>query len=489
MYQAPGEFLQSRGTRAAFVIAVALAATLPMISGVLGPAAGRLSTTQDDAAKIAALIEADSFLAAAKLADGLLARGGFDARTEAVCGLAVLAAGRVAVAETIIRRAFDRDPGNPEANLGMGRMALIRNNRAAAAALLRRGVESGVFYEEACLFLFRTAWESGGMAEIGEIRSLVTDRFQREGLPAPSWLSANAAQLEGFAGTGLFQMDPAPDHVAVPLISREGTRIRMVSMRLNEKGRYPFDIDSAAADFLVVSPLLAEELGLKLVGSSQAIGVGTGSAPVRFSRIDRVDFAGVTFRNVPVRVADLHVFRGLKKGVFGTGLLKRFNVTIDVRAGVMDLYALDKPERLAARINKAAVAAEVPLWIFDATMVTASMAGAPEGLYILDTAAATNLVDAPLFAEHIKPRLDPARILEAGIQGAQGVQRVNQVNGLTIRLGPLIFDNQQVNEFSMNALNSATGRYAAGLLGNPLLWPYRSHYDFKNGKLILERYK
>jgi hypothetical protein len=40
----------------------------------------------------------------------------------------------------------------------------------------------------------------------------------------------------------------------------------------------------------------------------------------------------------------------------------------------------------------------------------------------------------------------------------------------------------------METLNMIPGRYTAGLLGNPLLWPYRVHMDFKNGRLILEKY-
>ena len=64
-------------------------------------------------------------------------------------------------------------------------------------------------------------------------------------------------------------------------------RIRMISLRINGKGEYPFDIDSASADFLTVSPLLAEELGLSLTGSSTASGVGTATAAVRFSRSGR----------------------------------------------------------------------------------------------------------------------------------------------------------------------------------------------------------
>jgi hypothetical protein len=152
----------------------------------------------------------------------------------------------------------------------------------------------------------------------------------------------------------------------------------------------------------------------------------------------------------------------------------------------MDLFPLDRPDLLAARVDREAVAADVPLYLFDQTVVEASLAGAPPALYILDTAAATNLVDGPFFEEHIKPKLDPARIARRGIRGAGGDQWVNQVEALTVALGSLVFDDQQANEFPIDTLNTIGGRYAAGLLGNPILWPYRVHMDFKNGRLILE---
>ena len=116
------------------------------------------------------------------------------------------------------------------------------------------------------------------------------------------------------------------------------------------------------------------------------------------------------------------------------------------------------------------------------------MAGAPPALYILDSAAGTNLIDAGFFEEHIKPKIDPARIVQSGIRGAGGAQNVRRVDGLPIALGPLVFEGQQVNEFRMGGLNQISGRYAAGLLGNPLLWPCRVHMDFRAGRLILERY-
>jgi hypothetical protein len=60
---------------------------------------------------------------------------------------------------------------------------------------------------------------------------------------------------------------------------------------------------------------------------------------------------------------------------------------------------------------------------------------------------------------------------------------------MEIGLGPLVLNGQTVHEFPMETLNSIGGRYLAGLLGNPVLWPYRVHMDFKAGRLILEKYR
>jgi len=116
------------------------------------------------------------------------------------------------------------------------------------------------------------------------------------------------------------------------------------------------------------------------------------------------------------------------------------------------------------------------------------MAGAPPALYILDSAASTNLVDGAFFQEHLKTKLDPARIRSYIIQGAGGAQSVNRIDGLRIGLGSLVFDGQTVCEFPMEKLNEIGGRYCAGLLGNPLLWPYRIHMNFRAGRLIMENF-
>jgi len=446
------------------------------------------STGPADAAGLVSFLRSDSFQEAGKLASKLLADPAIDPQTRALCGLAVLKAGRVEEAEAILTKAVSLRPECPEAHLGLGLVAGIRNDQDAAISRLRRAVPSADFYEEALRRLWRATWDRGWVSELHEVRALAEERFGRESKPLPSWITNGLTQVEGLAGKRLFRMEGPSGRIEVPLVTTDPRlRFRMISLKLDGKADYLFHIDSALAGFMTLSPLLAEELGLVPTGNATSSGVGTATIATRFAVLDKVELGPVTFRDVPVMVSDVQTLRGLKEGLVGTALLKRFNVTIDVERGAMDLFPLDRPELLTAPLRGEAVAADVPLYVFDQTVVGASLAGAPPALYILDSAAATNLVDQPFFEEHIKPKLDPARIVRGGIRGAGGDQRVNRVEGLPIALGGLVFEDQQVNEFRMQTLNTISGRYAAGLLGNPLLWPYRVHMDFKNGRLILEK--
>jgi hypothetical protein len=440
-----------------------------------------------DAAELLSLLRGDSFRAASKVADRMLMDPALDLEARALCGLAVLKAGRIAEAEGILDRVAALRPGCPEAHFGLGRIAQIRNDADGAISHFRRAVESKDFTGEAFRQLWRTAWDRGRVAEIREVQALAAERYARESKPLPSWITNGLSQIEGFSGKQIFRIEGSSERCEVPLVETEPRgRLRKISLELNGRGNYLFDLDSALPEFMTISPLLAEELGLVPVGSAASTGVGTTAIVTRFTMLDEVRLGPLTFHDVPVMVSDVRTLRGLKEGLVGTAFLKRFNATIDVEAGTMDLYPLERPDLLAARVDRAAVAADVPLYIFDQTVVEASLAGAPPALYILDSAAATNLVDAPFFGEHIKPKLDPARIVRGGIRGAGGDQFVNQVEGLTVALGPLVIDGLQASEFPMDALNAIAGRYAAGLLGHPVLWPYRVHLDFKNGRLILE---
>jgi hypothetical protein len=470
--------------RARILFTIILAA---MMTGQAFPA-GRPAAVKPDAEKLADLLLANSFREADRLATRLLGKPALAPDEAAICGLAVLKAGRPGEAEVILKQALQRSPDEPDAHLGLGRIAFARNDSGAAIAHLRRGVASAFFYEEALRLLWRAVLDRGRSDELLEIAGLAGERFRRESKPLPPFFNGGLAQAGGPARKQLFQMAGRFERLRLPLAACEQyPGIRMISLALNGKGDRLFHIDSALPGFMTITPLLAAELGLAPGGSATSAGVGTAQIATRFAVLDTVALGPITFHNVSVMVADIATLRGRREGLVGAAFLKRFNVTIDMEGGTMDLFPLDRPDLLAGNIDRAAVAADIPLLAFDQTVVEASVAGAPPALYILDTAASNHLVDSAFFAEHIEPTLDPGRIIQAKIRGAGGTQVVRHVQGLPIALGSLVLAGQQVSEFPMAGLNALSGRYAAGLLGNCLLRPFRVHMDFRAGRLILER--
>jgi len=70
-------------------------------------------------------------------------------------------------------------------------------------------------------------------------------------------------------------------------------------------------------------------------------------------------------------------------------------------------------------------------------------------------AAATNLVDAGSFEEHIKPKIDPSRIIQAGIQCAGGAQNVRfspgTPNGM-VSLSLTLYEPNTLDQVDMGVL-------------------------------------
>jgi len=467
----------------------ALVAVAVFSGGLYGSAQERLSETALDASDLIGMLKSDFFREASEVADDLLARGPQDPETRALCGLALLKVGRVEEAEALFRDLISLSPDNPEAHLGLGWIARMRNDPDTAIRHLRRAIRPEKFCEEAFRQLWKAGLDRGSFFELMEIDALARRRFGKIKRPVPGWFVGGFRRVSGYSGKRFFEMTGRLEQLTVPLLRNGQHSTRMISLRLNGKSDYPFDIDSGSPDFMTVSPELAEDLGLRPWGESSAVGLGGGNTSVRFAVLDSVEIGSIAFNNVPVMVSDLFIFGGLKKGLVGTGFLKRFNCTIDVRAETMDLFPLDRPDLLRANICPDAVAVEVPLYLCDAAAVEAEVEGTPQSLYILDSAAGANLVDSGFFLEHLKAAIDPDRIAPRTIIGTQGIQRMNRIDDLWIKLGPFAFGRQSVSEFSMDAMNSAMDIYAAGLLGNQVLWPYRVHFDFRAGRLILEKYQ
>ena len=180
---------------------------------------GQVVAPQKGVNWLEALVLADSFRDAEKLAADVLADPATDARTRAVCGLAFLKAGRVEEAESIFRKVISLSPDNPEAHLGLGWIARIRNDPEAAMEHLRRAIPSRAFFEEALRQLWRTARDRGLVSELLEIYKTAEERYGRESKPLPSWFTNGLAQVQGLIGKRLFEMEGRFEHLTVPLVT------------------------------------------------------------------------------------------------------------------------------------------------------------------------------------------------------------------------------------------------------------------------------
>ncbi|MCK7462237.1 MAG: hypothetical protein MZU84_09310 [Sphingobacterium sp.] len=126
--------------------------------------------------------------------------------------------------------------------------------------------------------------DNGRVCDLSDIYERAEECYRRKSRPLPSWFTNGMSQIGRIPGGRLFQMEGRFDHLAVPLVENPDPRIRirMIALRLEGRGEYLFDIDSASADFLTLSPLLAEELGLAQTGSSAGLrrGFGRGLGPL-----------------------------------------------------------------------------------------------------------------------------------------------------------------------------------------------------------------
>jgi predicted aspartyl protease len=113
--------------------------------------------------------------------------------------------------------------------------------------------------------------------------------------------------------------------------------IVLVPTMVNAKGPYQFALDTGAGQ-TVVSPELAQDLGLDLGEKKEGLGAG-GKVSVSLSKVDSIAVGTAKVGTVPVVVTDLSALRSALgdklDGILGYNYLKSFKVTIDYPGGVL----------------------------------------------------------------------------------------------------------------------------------------------------------
>jgi hypothetical protein len=128
----------------------------------------------------------------------------------------------------------------------------------------------------------------------------------------------------------------------VPLSIDAASNFPIVWASVNGAGPQPFILDTGGHDIL--TPTEAESLGLTVVGSGFSLGAGSGSAPTKFTRVERLLLGRAEIADTPFTVLDVDL--GTTKdpsgkpvpvaGLLGLELFERFRVTLEA-AGHMVL--------------------------------------------------------------------------------------------------------------------------------------------------------
>ncbi len=431
-----------------------------------------------------------SFQDAHALAQRLAEAAPDDARALALLGLAELKAGRYPAAEVSLWRALALDSACPEAHLGMGHLAFGRNDPETACDHFARATASPLLYEEAYRALRIAHLDRGDLA--GARRAVLAHeaRLRDEGRPIPPRLAGRRAFLEKPDRDRVLRIPEDFAGTSVELSDREGPgEVKMLRIRLNGRGENLFHIDSAFRGMMALSPELADELGLERAGESVSRGVGPQSAATQGAWLDTVRIGDLTIADVPILVIDSAVYRGKKRGLIGTGLLKQFNVTLDARNDVLELYPKERADAFRRRIPEERIAQRVPFLIYPAPLVLARVGDGRPLPFTVDTAASSSLIDEEFFDAQLRPSIPDEELATSRVTGAGGTQSLLCWTAARLGIGDLAFSDMRMIRFDMHRLNVLSGRYAAGVLSNDFLWGYRAHFDFTRTQLILEAYE
>ncbi len=468
--------------------ALALAAALWAGAAAGAPLQAPLGVPpEQELALIERRLKADEYLEAAETARDLLARFPSSAEAHALHGLALFRSGDVAGAEAAFRSALRIDPGSPEAHLGMGRISRGWNRLDEAAAHHRKGTASKRFDGEAYLELSRVLAEQGEFA--GALKA-VRQASERIDYCCQRDMRASIAYY-GALGPEKYLIIPEFRKTRIEIKRNQGSGespIREVEVRLNGAGPWPFHLDTAHRGQMAISSDLARELNLPRSGRSSAGGVGPGTRVVEGSSLERLEIGEITIRKVPVTIMDSPTFRGGTKGLIGTGLLKRFNCTLDVRKGTLDLFHRDRVDLFREQIRDSRVVARVPIFHSSGPVVPVGVEGGPAEPFILDTAASATLIDDDYFEAHVEGSVDPNALARTEVFGLGGSQEAVAIPSATLSLGDATFNDVRLVVMELEHLSRGPRRHAAGILGSNLLWRYRVHLNHTESELVLESF-
>ena len=254
-----------------------------------------------------------------------------------------------------------------------------------------------------------------------------------------------------------------------------------VQARLNGQGPFRLLCDTGGAN--VVTPDLAQTLGLKTEGALQGRGVGETSEDVGLTKVEKVQVGDVTVDNQVFAVYPLGTFARVEgvssSGLIGYEVFKRFVVRVDYEKS---LLTFTEP----AAFSYTGKGTVVP-FNFNAHIpqVDGSIDGIA-GKFDIDTGSRASLsLLAPFAEKHQLKERYAARVEGVTGWGVGGAARSQVTRAKELRLGEVRVASP-VTELSLQKKGSFIDPYVAGNVGAGVLKRFNMTFDYRNQRLFFE---
>jgi predicted aspartyl protease len=252
------------------------------------------------------------------------------------------------------------------------------------------------------------------------------------------------------------------ESVVIPL-KRIG-RLFMIEAKIdNITGNFLFDTGSA---HLVLNSTYFRKYMMTTEGEGTGITGSTGA--VQQTRIDKMDVAGMLYRNLTADVTDLgHIEnrRGVKVlGLFGLSMLKGMEIVIDINHNELRLYRLDKTgNRISTQRNEFRADVTEKVSLFHNVLFVKATIGGKLLDFCLDTGAESNVLNSYASKKVLSTVTIMRRSDMMGVGTGEAEVLLGKLNDFN--MGQHAFANMQTIIASLDELSASYGYPIDGMLG------------------------
>jgi tetratricopeptide (TPR) repeat protein len=263
----------------------------------------------------------------------------------------------------------------------------------------------------------------------------------------------------------------------------EPRMMRGYSMEVRLNGQKPLHLlfDTGASG-IMISVRAAEKLGLKLVGATEAWGVGDkGAKAVNGAISDGCSVGPVEYRNCFLRAMEGRSVTD-EDGLIGADFFAAYVITIDFQR--LTLHLKPQPARVPRPQGYDRTVPEdekdfSPVFRFGHHLMLTTIANDKvEGLFLIDTGSTASIMDSVYAREAGKVRGDDFTVVK-GISGT--ANKVWKADDATLQFAHFKQHNLGMVVADLNNSGKPARVRLSGIFGLPVLTMFRLTLDYRNG--------